>query len=156
MEIADEYKGEILLAMLEHRYSAIERIRDRVYSFAIWTIGIFLGVAGLVLEGSLRPNLSTKGFLALAVLLALAAVVFYIRDLEKGFRNQFRVAIRIETLLGFYEKGAYDSEGELYPASWAKAGTVTGQGRLFPTTYLLLCLAAIVLIVTVSLAGTVF
>ena len=53
MEIADEYKGEILLAMLEHRYSAIERIRDRVYRFAIWTLRIFLGAIVLIVTVSL-------------------------------------------------------------------------------------------------------
>ena len=89
-------------------------------------------------------------------LLALAAILFYIRDLEKGFCNQFRVATRIEMLLGFYEAGVYDSAGGLYPASWASAGTASGQGRFFRMTYALLCLGAAVLVVTVSLAGTVF
>ena len=156
MNITEEQKADILLAMLEHRYGAIERIRDRVYGFAIWTLGIFLGVTGLVLEGTLQPGPTGRWVLSFAAFLALAAIVFYIRDLEKGFCNQLRVAIRVETLLGFYETGVYDSAGGLYPPSWASAGTAAGQGRFFRMTYLLLCLGAAVLVVTVSLAGMAF
>ena len=120
-EITEGNKVGILLTMPATATALSRRIRDRVYSFAIWTLGAFLRVTGPVLEGWLRPSASARSFLLLVVLPALGAVVFYVRTLRRGFRNQFRVAIRIDTLLEFYEHGMYDREGELYPAGRAPA-----------------------------------
>jgi hypothetical protein len=66
------------------------------------------------------------------------------------------VAIRIEKLLGFYERGAFGLEEGLYPSEWAQTGSETGQGRFFRNTYLLLCLGTIALLAAIGLSGLLF
>ena len=156
MEISEKDKVQILLAQLERRYDAIEKIRERVYSISIWTLGIFLGAAGLVVQGNIQLGLLAKIFLAIAGGFALVAILFYIKDLEKGFRSQFQVVVQIEMLLGFGKQGFFAPEEELYPSEWAQAGTKLGRGRFFRNTYLLLCLGAVILLVAIGASGLLF
>jgi len=153
MEISEQSKIQILLTLLGRRYDGVERIRDRVYSITIWTLGVFLAATSLIVEGSIQLGLPEKIFLALVVVFALVVILFYIKDLERGFRNQFQVATRIEKLLGFYEQGTFDLEEGLYPSEWTQTGTKLGRGRFFRNTYLLLYLGATVLIAAIWLSG---
>jgi len=152
----EQTKSHILLTALERRYDAVERIRERVYAISIWTLGVFLGLSGLIVQGDLHPGLPAKVFLTAGAVFALAAILFYIRDLEKGFRNQFRVVVQIEELLGFYEEGFFSPGKALYPPEWTRTGTRAAQGRFFTTTYLLLSLGALVLVAAIVLSGVLF
>ncbi|MFQ6058352.1 MAG: hypothetical protein ACE5MB_05660 [Anaerolineae bacterium] len=157
MEMNDQTKVQILLTALERRYESIENIRERVYNISIWTLGIFLAAAGWIVQGGIRLSLSGKIFLSGVVVFALGAILFYIKDLEKGFKNQFQVAIRIEKLLRFYEPGFFgSSEKELYPQEWGQIGAESGRGRFFSSTYLLLCIGAATLIAATALSGLLF
>jgi hypothetical protein len=156
MEIGEQDKVQILLAQLERRYEAIEKIRERVYNISIWTLGIFLGAAGLIVQGNIQLSLLAKIFLAVAGGFALVAILFYVKDLERGFRNQFQVVVQIEMLLGLGKKGFFAPEEELYPSEWTQAGTKLGSGRFFRNTYLLLSLGAVVLLVAIGASGLLF
>jgi hypothetical protein len=156
MEIGEQDKVKILLTLLERRYEGIEKIHERVYSISIWTLGIFLGAAGLIVQGNIQLDLAAKIFLAIAEAFALMAISFYIKDLERGFRNQFQVAVQIEQILGLGKQGFFDAEEELYPSEWAQAGTKLGQGRFFRNTYLLLYLGAAILLVAIGASGLLF
>lgn len=156
MEISEQDKVRILLAQLERRYEAIEKIREQVYNISIWTLGIFLGAAGLIVQGNIQLSLPAKIFLVIAGGFALAVILFYIRDLERGFRNQFQVVVQIEMLLGLGKQGFFAPEEELYPSEWAQAGTKLGRGRFFRNTYLLLCLGTVVLLVAIGASGLLF
>jgi hypothetical protein len=156
MEISEQDKVQILLAQLDRRYEGIEKIRERVYSISIWTLGIFLGAAGLIVQGNVQLSLPAKIFLALAEALALVAILFYIRDLERGFRNQFQVVVQIEILLGLGKQGFFAPEEALYPSEWAQAGTKLGRGQFFRNTYWLLYLGAAILLVAIGTAGLLF
>lgn len=156
MQITDQDKVQILLALLDRKHDAIETIRERVYNISIWTLGIFLAAAGLLVEGSIHLGWYAKGFLAVGVLFALGAVLFYIKDLERGFRSQFRVVIQIEQLLGLSKQGFFGTEEELYPPEWTQAGTKLGKGHFFRNTYLLLMLGTAFLLVAIGSAGLLF
>jgi hypothetical protein len=156
MEISEQDKVKILLTLLERRYEGIEKIRERVYSISIWTLGIFLGAAGLIVQGNIQLDLAAKIFLAIAEAFALMAILFYIKDLERGFRNQFQVAVQIEQILGLGKPGFFNQEGELYPSEWAQAGTKLGKGRFFRNTYLLLYLGAAILLFAIGASGLLF
>ena len=149
MEIGEQDKVQILLAQLERRYEAIEKIRERVYNISIWTLGIFLGAAGLIVQGNIQLSLLAKIFLAVAGGFALVAILFYVKDLERGF-------VQIEMLLGLGKKGFFAPEEELYPSEWTQAGTKLGSGRFFRNTYLLLSLGAVVLLVAIGASGLLF
>jgi hypothetical protein len=156
VDIGEKDKVQILLRLLERRYEGIEKIRERVYSISIWTLGIFLGAAGLIVQGNIQLSLAAKIFLVIAEALALVAILFYVRDLERGFRNQFRVAVRMEKVLGFGEPGFFGPDQQIYPEEWAKAGTKQSRGRFFRNTYLLLFLGAAILLVAIAASGWVF
>lgn len=157
MEMNNQIKAQILLTALERRYKGIENIRGSVYKFAIWTVGIFLAAAALIAQGKIHLCLHGKIFFSVLVVFALGTILFYIKDLEKGFRNQFQAAIRIEELLGFYEPGFFDSSKEqLYRQAWKQTGTESGRGRFFSNTYLLLYAGAAILIATIVLSDLLF
>jgi hypothetical protein len=156
MKISEEDKVKILLAQLQRRYEGIEKIRERVYNISIWTLGIFLGAAGLIVQGDIQLNWPAKTFLAIAETFALIAVQFYVKDLERGFRAQFQVVVQIEKLLGFSEQGFFGPEEQLYPAEWERAGTKQGKGHFFRNTYLLLYLGAALLLVAIASSGLLF
>jgi hypothetical protein len=156
MEISEQDKVKILLAQLDRRYDGIEKIRERVYSISIWTLGIFLGAAGLIVQGNVQLDWPAKIFLAIAEAFALVAILFYIKDLERGFRNQFQVVVQIEQILGLGKQGFFAPEEELYPSEWAQTGTKLGKGRFFRNTYLLLYLGAVILLFAIGAAGLLF
>jgi hypothetical protein len=141
---------------LDRRYEGIEKIRERVYNISIWTLGIFLGAAGLIVQGNVQLDWPAKIFLAVAEAFALVAILFYIKDLERGFRNQFQVVVQIEQILGLGKQGFFAPEEELYPSEWAQAGTKLGKGQFFRNTYLLLYLGAVILLFAIVAAGLLF
>jgi hypothetical protein len=156
VKIEDQDKIKILLTLLDRRYESIEKIRERVYNISIWTLGIFLGAAGLLVQGSIVLDWPAKVFAVLAEVFAVVSIIFYIKDLESGFRNQFRVAIQIERALGLSEKGAFGLDEGVLPSEWSKAGTKKAQGRFFRNTYLLLYLGAALLLAAIVSSGLVF
>ena len=155
MHIDPRQKIEILITLLGRRYDAIDGIREGVYAISIWTVGIFVAAASLIIQGDLAVSWPQRVFLALAVVVALGVILFYVRDLERGFRTQFRAAVRIERLLGLYEPGAFDPDAPLYPSEWARAGTEFAGGRFFRNTYLLLGLGAGLLIAAIGASGVI-
>lgn len=86
----------------------------------------------------------------------MVAVTFYPKDLEKGFRNQFRVAIQLEKALELSEPGVLGLDEGLLPPEWAEAGTKKGKGRFFRNTYLLLYLGAALLLAANVSSGLLF
>lgn len=156
MDISEKDKIQILLTLLGRRYDSIEKIREHVYNISIWMLGVFLAAASLIVEGSIQLGLPEKVFLAMTVVFALVVILFYLKDQERGFKNQFRVAIRIENLLGFYKQGTFDPEEGLYPSEWGQTGTEHGHGRFFRNIYLLLCLGTMVLLAAIGLSGLLF
>jgi hypothetical protein len=156
VEITEKDKVQILLTLLGRRYDGIEKIRERVYNISIWAMGIFLAAAGLIVEGNLQLDLAKKIFLTIGTGLALAAILFYIKDLEKGFRSQFKVAVQFENLLGFSKEGFFGPEQNPYPTEWAQAGTKKSRGHFFQNTYMILYLGAATLLFAIWSVGYIF
>ena len=156
VKIDEQGQVTILLALLNRRYESIEKIRERVYNISIWTLGVFLGAAGLIVQGNIQLDWPAKIFAALAETFAMVAVMFYLKDLEKGFRNQFRVTIQLEKALGLSEPGAFGLDKGLLPPEWAEAGTKKAKGRFFRNTYLLLYLGAALLLAANVSSGLLF
>ena len=71
-----------------------------------------------------------------------------------GFKKQQRVAVQLEKALGLFTPSMFDDEKEsIYPPEWADAGTEQGDGKFFKTTYMLLLIGTIFIIVAVLLSG---
>jgi len=74
----------------------------------------------------------------------------YLEDLRKGFNGQQRAAARLEKTLGLFTSGIFDSSDEpIYPKSWEKAGTEESNGQFFDSTYALLYVGVVFLVITI-------
>jgi hypothetical protein len=154
MEIPDESKPQIMLTILGRRYESMEKIRERLYTISIWTLGVFLTLAGYLIQRRLEITWPSKVFLIAVVLLATLAVTFYIRDLEGGFKNQLRIVVRLENGLRLYEPGYYGTGDEgILPAQMAQAGESGGRGHLFSRTTLLVYMGAAGFIAAIIVSG---
>jgi hypothetical protein len=153
--IDKEQKISILLATLAERYNAQHIIRERVQNIGIWALGLLLGAGGWLIQSGVELSSSKKLIFIIGILVAFIALRFkYISDLQIGFKSQQVRAIRIEKTLGLFTPGIFDSESDsIYPTEWEHAGTGKGGGKFFDTTYLLLYIGIIFLIVTILLSG---
>jgi hypothetical protein len=153
MIIDNDKKIDILLSALEERYSAIHKIRNRLQNLGIWALGIFFAASGWLFQSDVYLQQHEQVVL-LVFIIVLIFILFktYIKDLEKGFKGQQRVAAKIENELGFYTDGLI-SEYSLYPAGWKKAGTDNGEGRYFDTNRILLLTGAFVLALVILSKG---
>jgi hypothetical protein len=155
MEFDDASKLQILLAALSERYTSIHNIRARVENTGLWALGILLGVGGWLIQANIVLSWPQKAIYAVGILAAVLIVrLFYLADLQAGFRGQQRAASRIETILGLYKSGAFDSTNDpVFPASWESAGTHKSDGKFFRTTYHLLYVGTAFVLVAILISG---
>lgn len=130
-------KVGILLSALEERYTSIHTIRERVQSIGIWSLGILLGAGGWLTESGTILSGFEKFLYLVAVLIAFIVLRFYyLKDLHRGFKNQQRIAARLEKALGLFTPKLFDDlEASVYPKEWENAGTDGGKGNFFHTNY---------------------
>lgn len=153
--IEDKDKVSILLAALAERYNSIHLIRGRVENTGVWIIGLALAAGSWLLQSNAALSDMQRTVLVLGTLAALGVIRFsYLADLHTGFVGQQRAAVRIEETLGLYERGLFDSRKEpIYPDSWRAAGTARSQGNYFRSTYFLIYVAAVFLVVSILMSG---
>ncbi len=155
MEIPEDKKIEILLAVLKERYDSIHKIRDRVQSSGTWILGILLASSGWLLQVEREFSTLEKAVFILGTLAAF--LVFnnvFLADLRKGFRAQQRAAVVTERALGLYEKKLFTREDiSVYPDSWQSSGMENSDGKFFGTVRNLLLVGTIFLIGAILLSG---
>jgi len=156
--ILDTDKKDILIAALRERYQAMHIIRSRVQSIGLWSLGIFLGASGWLIQANLALTLKQRVVFSLAVLIAFIVLRYvYLRDLHKGFQGQQRSAVNIEETLGYYTPGEFnDSNEPIYPKEWKHAGTGNGSGNYFFSTYILIYTGVCLLLFTILFKGCLF
>ena len=158
MQIDDNKKADVLLSALEERYGSIHKIRERVQSVGIWTLGLLLGAGGWLIQSEIVLTGLQKTLAILGITAAFVVLRFvYLGDLRKGFKGQQRAAVRLEKALGLFAPGAFNnSEEPIYPKSWEKSGTEEGDGKFFGSTYALLYVGVAFLIITILFSGCFF
>jgi hypothetical protein len=155
MEIESDKKVDILISALEERYSSVHRIRDRVQSIGIWAIGLLLGAGGWILQSGITYTSGQKFLVLLGVVAAFVVLRFvYLADLQKGFRTQQSVVVRLEKALGLFTPDVFDKTSEpIYPKKWEHAGSHEGSGKFFVATYTLLYVGVAFLILVILFSG---
>lgn len=148
-----EKRVEVLLAALSERYESLRAIRDRVQTIGLAVIGLLLGATGWLIQSEKHFTWAEKGAAAFILISAVAVLRFsFLADLEKGFRTQLRVAAKIEKALGFYTPGEFKSVSDtIYPEEWSHAGENDGPGRFFNSTYRLIYVGTLTLLLTLLL-----
>lgn len=148
-KITHEQKVQILLHALEERYKSIHIIRDRVQNVSLWVLGLFITAGGWVLQSTTTFLIIEKVFFASVIVVSIFVLrLFYLNDLEKGFKAQQRIQAKIEEALGLCSPGVY-IETSIYPGEWAASGTSEGKGHFFSHNYLLIYLGTVILLVCI-------
>jgi hypothetical protein len=115
--VDEKDKTTILLNLLNERYNASHKMRERSQAFAIWILGFGVSVTWILLNGK---GLIIAQRIILTIFAVLIAVLagFFLRSIEVGFHKNRRVMSQLETILGCYEYGLYCDKA-LYPEEYA-------------------------------------
>ena len=146
-----ENKITVLLTALEERYKSLHVIRERVQNIGIWSLGLMLAAGGYLLQGQFVMPILQKFISLIGVSVAFYVLRFkYLSDLNKGFKSQQKVAARIEKVLGLFTDKFFDDEStSIYPKEWEGAGSKIGEGQFFKTTYMLLLIGFLFLVIAI-------
>lgn len=146
---------EILLFALKERYESQHKIRERVQSVGFWSLGLLLSGGLWFLKSEYIFNDLQKAIAIIGISIGLYVLRFvYLNDLSVGFRSQQRVAADIEQVLGYYSSiKRINSSKPIYPIKWKKAGKKDCDGKFFKSTFLLLYVGYIFLIVSIIFNG---
>jgi len=145
----NEQKLQVLLHALEERYKSIHIIRERVQNISLWILGLFVTAGGWLLQSATVMTERDKWFFTLAIVISVGILrVFYLADLQKGFKVQQRIQAKIEDELGLCSPGVYSQES-IYPKTWSHAGTKKGRGNFFFHNYILIYLATSILVICI-------
>ncbi len=149
MVLTPDQKITVLLQALDERYKSIHIIRERVQNIALWVLGLFVTAGGWLVQSNTSLLIREKWFFTIIILLAILTLrIFYLKDLEKGFKNQQRIQAKIEAALGLCKKGVF-IEDSIYPKEWINAGQKNGKGNFFRHNYLLIYAATTILLLSI-------
>lgn len=144
MEILEEKKLDVLLVQLQERYEALHKMRDRSMHFVLWIIGLGLGMAWLLIDEVALTLLQRCFITVLLLVMGLVAWIF-IKAIERGFKANRRIMIRIEKTLKLYEKDYYGMPKSVLPTEFSHQRI--GWAGHFSTLYMLIVVVFIALIV---------
>ena len=120
MNISEDKKPEILLAVLQERYVASHNMRARGMQFTLWLSGLALALSWVLISAA---PLSTPQCWALTGLIVVlfAGTLYFIAALRRGFQNNRRAMISAEQALGMHESGTYLEDAPLLPGEYTSA-----------------------------------
>jgi hypothetical protein len=121
VEIPEEKKLEILLAQLQERYEALHKMRDRSMQFMLWILGLGLGMAWLLINETTLTYSQQEAITCLLILLGLSTF-WFVYGIERGFKTNRKIMIRLETALKLHEQDFYGIHERILPAPFAKEG----------------------------------
>jgi len=117
MNINDDKKVDILLSLLNERYNASHRMRERSLNFAIWILGFGIAVAWMLLRDT---NLSISQKVVLTIFIVIIGYLTrkFLLCIEVGFNANKEVMVTIEEALECYEQNKYMEGKSLYPEKY--------------------------------------
>lgn len=146
MQIEDDKKVDVLLAILKERYKAAHKMRERSFKFSIWLMGLAVAFIWLIIKESPFMVLQ-KVILTIFVLSMGALFWFFVRSIRRGFNNNWKVMIKVEEKLGCWEDNIYGQD-TLYPEEYRTTKKISPHFASLYSCLLILCIIAIALIWT--------
>lgn len=119
MQIPEEQKLDVILAQLQERYHALHKMRDRSMQFALWILGLGLGMGWLLLSEKALTS-PQQGAITLLLLLLGLATLWFIRGIQRGFETTRQIVIRLEKMLELYERGSYGQAEAVLPREYTQ------------------------------------
>ena len=115
MDLDDKEKINVLMNLLNERYNASHKMRERSFKFALWIFGILIGGGSwLLLNGSTLTTVQ-KVQLTIIILLTGVFTFWFIHAIKKGFDTNWALMVRIEKSIGCYKKGVFIKAESLFP-----------------------------------------
>jgi fatty acid desaturase len=119
MEISEEKKLEILLAQLQERYEALHKMRDRSMQFALWILGLGLGMSWLLINETALTCPQQWAINCLLILLGFATF-WFVYGIERGFKTIRQIVIKLETAIKLYDQDFYGIHESILPIQFSK------------------------------------
>ena len=135
---------QILQLVFEEKNRSVHIIRERTLKTTMWFAG---GMFALTAWSLSTQDLAERapGPVLAFVVVALVAVLQFLRLERRGFNGQLQRLALVETALQLYEKGRYHPDKALYPGDWKRSGSWMGKaGGYFASLYLFNVLSAVV------------
>jgi hypothetical protein len=117
MEIKENKKIDILLNLLNERYNASHKMRERSLNFTTWILGFGIALAWILLT-QVNLNFVQKIFFTIFVILLGTFTLKFLASIEVGFNRNREIIIKIEQALGCYTKNLYCENKVLFPDSY--------------------------------------
>ncbi len=144
MDIDEREKVTIVLGLLNERYNASHKMRERSLQFAIWILGIGIAFVWILLS-EVSLTISLRTILTLLVIVIGGGVLWFLYALEKGFEKNREVMINIEETLGCYTEGKYIDSKPLFPKEYKETRKKSPFGH-FRSIYILIISVTILII----------
>ena len=119
MEIDEKQKLTVLLSLLNERYNAAHKMREKSLQFTMWILGLAVALVWILVSGTYLICFQKLVLTALVVILGFSAISF-LRSLESGAAKNHKVMIELEKALGCYDKGTYLASEALLPESFKR------------------------------------
>ena len=120
MNISDEKKVDIVLSLLNERYNASHKMRERSLNFAVWILGFGIAFAWILLN-STSLTIFQKIILSIFIVIIGYLTRNFLFCIETGFNKNQEVMITLEKVLGCYEQNKYSEGISLYPEQYNKS-----------------------------------
>lgn len=117
MRLNEDQKLQVLLAVLQERYDASHKIRERSIQFTLWLSGMAIGLGWLLISQQ-ELVLPHRVALTLLVLALFAGTIYFLMGLRRGFRKNREAMINCERALGMHDSGIYLTDGPLLPSEY--------------------------------------
>ncbi len=144
INLDDESKLNVLLTILNERYSASHKMRERSTRFALWILGFLIAAGSWLILNDNDIVLGDKAKLTVVTVIVAYFSYQYITDIKRGFDRNWQVIVTIEDALGCFEEGSLIDGRQLYPEKY-KHPVHSGLRGHFGTTISLLVVAFVVL-----------
>jgi len=147
MEIDESEKIDILLNLLNERYSASHKIRERSLRLTIWILGLAVAFIWILVSGT-SLTLHQKWILTVIVAVLGGVSFWFVYALERGFDKNREVMIDLEEALGCYQEGLYIDSKALYPNEYKQLNNKSRFSH-FKSIYILTIPIAILIILLI-------
>lgn len=146
-EISEQEKPRILQDLLNQRYQAEHLMRQRSVDFTKWIIGFGIAFLWIILSQA-QLSLFQKIFASVFVITFTGATIFFISEISRGFLNNKKIIVKLESLLGFYSAGLYDEKESILPKEYEQSSQVKVPSH-FKTLYALLIILCLLLMAVI-------
>ena len=116
-QLNDDQKVSVLLAILQERYNASHKIRERSIKFTLWISGMAIGLGWLLISQK-SLFLPQRIALTLLILALFAGTLYFLMGLRRGFQKNREVTINCERALGMHDDGVFSSDDPLLPKEY--------------------------------------